>query len=154
MSRYTYRLTSVRLEDAAGTGLTLTPTDGDYTGGAENDNNREKIGVKNRGAHDGLVSGDDMEQEVSLTLQMKNEALTSAAEARVTDFIKKQNFFSGLVSVDDCEWAFKLIVTFNDGTTSTTKTYPKVTGTIATAEGNPTNTFSLAFTNYLAPVDA
>lgn len=154
MARYTYRLTSVRLEDASGTGFTLSPTDGDFSAGAENDSNRERARVLDRGAFDGIVEGDDLEQELSITLQMRNETLTSAAAARVTDFIKRQNFFSSLVSVDDTVWAFKCIVTFNDGTTSTTKTYPHCTGTISLSEGNPVNTFSISLTNYEAPEEA
>lgn len=154
MARYTNRLTSVRVEDADGLGITLTPTDGDFSGGAENDTNAEKLPVMNRGAHDGLVKGVDMTQELSITLQMRNEALTSLAEARVSDFFKKAGVFAAANSVDDDQWAFKCILTFDDGTTSTTKTYPKCTGTIALSEGLPANTFAIAMTNYLPPTDA
>ena len=154
MGRYNYRLTSVRVEDAAGTSYTLEPTDGDFSAGAENDNNREKQAVRNRGAFDCLVPGDDIVQELSMTIQMKNEVLTSAAAARITDWFKKQGFFSSLTSVDPQEWAFKVIVTYNDGTTSTTKTYPYCTGMISLSEGNPSNTFSLSFTNYQQPTEA
>lgn len=154
MGRYNYRLTSVRVEDASGTSYTLEPTDGDFSGGGENDSNREKVAVRNRGSFDCLVEGDDITQELSMTVQMENETLTDAAAARITDWFKKQNFFSSLVSVDSVVWAFKVIVTYNDGTTSTTKTYPYCTGMIAPSEGNPTNTFALSFTSYQKPTEA
>ncbi len=156
MSRWTRRLTSIRLEDNNGLGLTLTPMDGDFSGGDENDSNRDKTRVLNRQAFDGYVEGDDMEQELSCTLQMKNEALTHASQARVNDFIKKQGSFASAVSVDTggIVWAFKVIVTLDDGTTSTTKTYPQCTGKIAWSEGDPAHTFGLSFVNNGAPVDA
>lgn len=154
MSRYNYRLTSVRVEDANGLGMTLTPTTGDFSGPAENDNNREKARVLDRGSFDGLVEVDDMQGDISMTLGMRNEALTHASAARVTDFFKKQGSFAAAVSVDPCVWAFKVIVTLDDGTTSTTKTYPYCTGTVSPAQGNPENTFSLAITSFKQPIDA
>lgn len=156
MSRWTRRLTSIRLEDNNGLGLTLEPMEGDFTGGDETDNNRDKTRVLNRQAFDGYVEGDDMEQEMSCTIAMRNISLTHASAARVLDFIKKQGSFASAVSVDTggIVWAFKLIVTLNDGTTSTTKSYPNVVGKINWSEGDPGHSFGLSFTNNGQPVDA
>lgn len=154
MGRYNYRLTSVRFEDANGLGLTATPTDGDFSGGEENDSNTEKVAVRNRGDFDCLVETDSLEQEMSMTLQMQNQTLTSTVAARIQDFFRREGTFAAAVSVDDVVWAFKTIVTFNDGSVSTTKTYPHCQGKIAFSEGNPVNTFSLTLTNYEKPTNA
>lgn len=149
--RWTKRLISVRLEDAAGTGMTVTPSDGDFSGGEENAENAEHVATYDRDQHDDFVLGRDLVQELSMTAHMKNEALTSAAAARLEDFIKKRNFFSGLVSVSDTIWAFKTIVTYSDGTTTSTKTYPKCEGSISWAEGEPHAKFTLTLRNHTNP---
>lgn len=155
MSRYNYRLTYLRVEDANGLGIDLVPTVGDFSGPPENDNNAEKARVLDRGEYDGLVEVDDMQGEISCTMGMRNQALTSAVAARVSDFFKRAGTFASAVSVNsERVWAFKTIATFDDGTTSTTKTYPVCTGTISPAAGNPENTFSIAITTYVQPEDA
>lgn len=156
MGRYNSRITAVVFKDGAGTpaSLTITPSDGDFSSGAENDSNVEKVAVQNRGQFDCLVETTDIEQELSMTLHMKNEELTHATLGRVTDWVKKTGSFSGLTSVDPNVWAWIVEVTMNDGTTSTTKTFPYVAGMIAMSEGFPQNTFSLSMTNYQQPTEA
>lgn len=156
MSRFTKRLTSVRFEDAAGLGMTVTPTDGDFSIGETNAENAEHIKVMNRSQHDGFVLGDDMVQEFSITLQMKNESLTSAVNARIVDFLQRRGTFgpSNTTSVDDTIWAWKTIVTFNDGKGNVaTRTLPLCEGGHSLAEGAPTNTISITGNNHAAPID-
>lgn len=154
MARYTRRLTSVRFEDAAGLGLTITPTDGDLSMGENNAEFAEHQPVYDRDQHDGFTLGQDLVQECSLTVQMKNEALTSGVAARILDFILKRGTFSAATSVDATIWSWKTIVTFDDGTTSTTRTLPKCEGGEAITEGQPSNTIAINFRNHQAPVDA
>lgn len=156
MGRYNYRLGSFRLEDANGLGLTVRPTAGDLSIGAENDSNIEKTRVLDRGSFDDLVETDDLVQDISITAAMENVTLTHATEARLSDFIRKQGSFKNAVTLSSNPriWAFKAIATFSDGTTSTTKTFPFCKGTIALSEGNPENTFSIALQNFVKSIDA
>jgi hypothetical protein len=152
--RWTKRLISVRLEDAAGTGLTVSPMDGDFSGGEENAENAEHVPTYDRDAHDDFVLGRDLVQEISFTVQMKNETITSAVAARIEDFLKKRNFFSALVSVSSTVWAFRCKVTYSDGSTTTTKTYGKCEGTISWAEGEPSAKFTVSLKNHTNPTVA
>jgi hypothetical protein len=153
-SRYTRRLTSVRFEDANGLGMTVEPTEGDFTLGEMNAENVEHLKVMNRDQHDGFVKGADLVQEFSITVQMKNEALTHAVNARIIDFLQKRGSFSAAVSMDSTIWAWKTILTFNDGTTSTTRTLPLCEGGHTLTEGMPSNTFQITGRNHSAPTDA
>lgn len=152
--RWTKRLISVRLEDAAGVGFTVSPMDGDFSGGEENAENAEHVATYDRDQHDDFVLGRDLVQEISFTVQMKNETLTSAAAARTEDFLKKRNFFSGLTSVSDTIWAFRCKVTYSDGSATSTKTYGKCEGTISWAEGEPSAKFTVSLKNHTNPTVA
>ena len=154
MSRYTRRLTSVRFEDSVGLGLTIEPTDGDLSLGETNAEFAEHQPVYNRDVHDGFTLGQDQVQACSITVQMKNETLTHATLARIEDFVKKRGSFASASSIDATIWAWKAIVTFNDGTTSTTRTLPKCEGGSALTEGQPANTIAINFNNHQIPVDA
>lgn len=154
MARYTRRLTSVRFEDAAGVGLTLSPTDGDLNMGEQNKEFAEHQPVMDRDQHDGFTLGADQVQECSITIQMKNEALTHVSNARILDFIHQRGSFSGTTSLDATIWAWKTIVTYDDGTTSTTRTLPKCEGGESMTEGQPSNTIAISFRNHQKPVDA
>lgn len=156
MSRYTPRLTSVRFEDNAGLGMTIGPGEGDFSHGAMNAENAEIVPVYDRDSFDGLVEGQDLVQEGSITVQMRNEALTSGVAARVTDFIKKRGLFAAAATVSDNPrvWAHKIILTFNDGSTLTTRTLPHVKSDIAFAEGRPAHTFTISYRNFQNPTDA
>jgi hypothetical protein len=100
------------------------------------------------------VKGQDAVQEGAITVQMRNQSLTSAVAARINDFVSKRNFFSGLQSVDPLCWAFKIILTFNDGTTTTTRTLPYCAATIQFAEGRPAHTFAINYRCFQTPTDA
>lgn len=154
MSRFSRRITSVRFEDAAGLGMPVGPGEGNLTMSEVNAEFAEHQPVYDRDQHDGFTLGQDQVQECTITVQQKNETLTEAALARINDFILKRGLFAAAVSVDPTIWAWKTIVTYNDGTTSTTRTLPKCEGGIASTEGQPANTFEISFRNHLAPVDA
>lgn len=154
-SRFTRRLTSVRFEDALGLGMTVTPTDGDFTMGAANAENAEHIKVFNRDQHDGFVLGQDMVQDFSITVQMKNESITSAVAARILDFVHKRGIFASATSMDDTIWSWKTIVSFDDGKGHTgSRTLPLCEGGEAFSEGSPSNTIAISGRSHSAPVDA
>lgn len=156
MARFSSRTTSVRFEDAAGTGMTAGPGPGDFSHGATNQNNAERIRVMDRNQFDGHVVGDDLEQEWSITIGQRNEALTSALAARINDFIHRRNFFSGLVSLSDNPdiFAFRVIVTMTLGGVTTTKTLPLCLADETFAEAKEGNTLAITGTNNGVIVEA
>ena len=154
MARWTSRLTSVRFEDSLGAGLTVGPGPGDLTIGEDNAENVEHIKKLDRGVHDGFVLGDDLVQEIAITVELENVELTSLAAARITDFIKRQGFFAAASSVDPTVWAFKVIVTMQDGATTTTKTCPIVEGGLAFAEAKEGHTLAISARNHGKIVEA
>lgn len=154
MARWTSRLTRVRAEDSLGAGIELGPGPGDLSIGGENAENAEHIKKLDRGQHDCFVLGDDLVQDVSITLELRNETLTEGAIARITDFFKRQGSFAAASSVDPVIWAFKIIVTMSDGVTTTTKTLPLVEGEASFAEAKEGHTFSFAGRNHAQIVEA
>jgi hypothetical protein len=151
MSRFTRRLTSVRFEDAAGLGMTIGPGEGDLTMGEENAENAEHQPVYDRDQHDGFTLGQDLVQENSITVAQVTETLSHETLARVRDFVMKTGSFEDAVSVDDTIWAWVCEVTYQSAGVTTTKRLPKCEGGIASAEGQPNNTFAITFRNHLAP---
>jgi len=147
MARWTSRLTTVRFEDALGAGLTIGPGAGDLSVGEENAENAEHIRKLDRGVFDGFVVGDDLEQEVSITVELENQSLTDAVADRVKDFLMKRNKYSGATSVDPTVWAYKVIVTLDDGVTTATKTLPYVRGGSVFSEAKEGHTLAYSGTN-------
>ena len=149
-SRYTSRLISVKFQDATSPTpleMVVGPGPGDFSLGDTNADNAERIRVLDRGQFDGYVLGDDLEQEVSITIGVKNETLTSGAADRIRDFIMKTGNFASATSVDPTVWAFKCIVTLDDGTTSTTMTLPLVQGSVNFTEAKEGATMVFTGTN-------
>ena len=101
MARWTSRLTTVRFEDSLGAGLTIGPGAGDLSTGEENAENAEHIRKLDRGVFDGFVIGDDLEQDVSITVELENASLTDATADRVKDFVMKRNKYSGATSLQN-----------------------------------------------------
>ncbi len=151
MARYTSKQTTIVLEDNVGTSITAGPGIGDFSIDGIEEDNAEAIQAINRGVHDGWVEGNDKIQAWSLTLGLKNEAMSSAGAARILDFIRKTNFFSGLQSVDSSVWAMKVIITMNDGTTTSTKTLPNNRVQVSMTEAVEGWTIALTGTNVVAP---
>jgi hypothetical protein len=149
-SRYTSRLISVKFLDAASPTpdeIVVGPGPGDFTLGDTNKENAERIRVLDRGQFDGFVLGDDLEQEVSITIGVKNETLTDGSADRIRDWIMRTGNFASAVSVDPTVWAFKCVVTLNDGTTSTTMTLPLVQGSVNFTEAKEGATMVFSGTN-------
>ena len=148
MARYTSRMTSVVFQDSgAGVSITVGPGPGDLSIGETNASNAEHIRLLDRGSFDGFVIGDDMEQDVSITIGVENQSLTTGAEARIRDFIMKTGSFAAATSMDPIIWAFQAVVTMTDGTTTATITLPKVQGSVSFSEAKEGHTFSFSGTN-------
>lgn len=147
-SRYTSRQTTVRFEDSASTGLTVGPGKGTLTVGEQRQGNAAVQKTRNRGAHDGFVVTEDLVQECSIEIELVNQAMTSAVAARIFDFIRKTNFYSALVSLDPTIWAWRTVVTMNDGTTTSTMTLPLCEGAFTVAEDPAGHTVGITFNNH------
>ncbi len=147
MARWTSRLTTVRFEDANGLGLSAGPGPGDLSSGGENAENAEHIRKLDRGKFSCFVLGDDLEQEMSISVELVNISLTHPTTERWMDFIKRKGAFAAAVSTNATVWAWKAIVTMTDGVTTTTKTYPVVQGLGSFAEAKEGSTFSFAGAN-------
>ena len=158
MARYTSKNTVVSITDSgAGLSMSVGPGEGDLSIDNLGYDNAEILNAIDRGVHDGLVEGDDLIQAWSITVKIKNEAITHATIDRMLDAVRGTNFWQptidggAAVSVDATRWAFIIIVTMNDGTTTSTITLPKATGIAAFAEGKDGHTLSISGNNYLAP---
>lgn len=147
-SRYTSRQTTVRFEDSAGTGLTVGPGPGTLTIGEIRQGNIAVEKVRNRGAHDGFVLTEDMVQECGIEIELVNQSMTSAVAARILDFLRKANYYSGLSSLDPTIWAWKCIVTMNDGSTTSTITMPLCEGGFSFSEGQTGHKIGIKFNNH------
>lgn len=153
-SYFNRRLTSLRFEDANGTGITVDGKEGDIQLGTTNAENYEAQPVYDRDIFDGFTPGQDLVQEMSVTIRERNKALTHASTGTIQDFVHQRNAFSGLVSVDDTVWCFKMIATYDDGNGGTaTRTYPYVRGDYTPSVGQPANTGAIALRNYTAPTE-
>jgi len=158
MARYTSKNSTLTITDSgAGLSMLVGPGEGDFSVDNVGYDNSETLNVTDRGVHDGLVEGDDFIQAWSITIRLRNEAITHATIDRIKDAIAGTGFWTptldggAAVSVDATRWAFILIFTMNDGTTTSTVTLPKATGLISVAEGKDGHTISISGSNYLAP---
>ena len=155
MARWTSRLATVVIKDQGGSiQWTVGPGPGDLSIGAENAENAEHIKKLDRGQHDGFVLGDDMVQDVSISIELPNVALTDALDARAHDVFKRQGSWAGATSVDPTIWAFVVEVTLSDGVITTTKTLPIVEGEGSFAEAKEGSTFNFAGRNHGPIVEA
>lgn len=144
MARYHARFTTVVLQDNVGTNITVGPGEGNFTVGEMNAVNKEIVQKFDRGAHDGWVETNDLTQEWSISIEMNNETQTDAGNARIQDWLRKANFYSGLTSVSSDTWAFKVIVTLNDGSTTSTCTLGECPAQYSWAEGVEGHTISIS----------
>ncbi len=153
MGRQSSRNTIVRFEGAGGVGMTIGPGPGDFTHDATNESNTEMIRAMDSTRFDCLVLGDDLEQGFSITVTLRNEALTSATLARVLDFIMRTGIFgpAGATPVQSIDlnpdaWAWKTIVTMGLSVTTTT-TLPHCNGDYALAVAKEGNSITITGRN-------
>jgi len=148
MARFTSRLTTVKFLDGGSPAeeIVVGPGPGDLSIGETNADNAERIRVLDRGTFDGFVVGDDLEQDVSITIEVENQTLTDSAD-RIRDFVMKTGAFSGATSVNSTVWAFRVQVTMTDGTNTATITLPVVQGGVDFSEAKEGSTMSFSGTN-------
>ena len=148
MARYNARLTTVKFQDAdASNEITVGPGEGDFSIGATVSGNKERVRLLNRGAFDGFIETDDLEQDFSITIAVERQSLTDGTAARIYDFVHKSGSFASATSTSSDIWAWKILVTMTDGTTTSTMTLPVCQGSISFSEGKDFHTFSISGTN-------
>lgn len=156
MSLFHSKVTGAVLEDNAGVTLDLRPTDGDVS--ISNwmlYGNAETMESRHRGTHDGLFEGDDVVQEVTLNLRLPSQSVTHATSARLWDWIRSGR--KGVTTLTSVETsgadvkAWKLRLSFNDGTNSGSILLPKIVLKGDFAEGKDGHTIAMSGTNYVAP---
>jgi len=156
-NRYTSQNTVVTFEDSVGTSITVGPGEGNLSVDPFNAENKEIVQKFDRGTHDGWVPTVDFTQAWSITIDMRNEAQTSAALTRIQDFMRKKNAHAtggalALTSVSADVFAIKVIVTMNDGTTTSILTLPETVVQYGLAEGVEGHAISISGRNALEPV--
>lgn len=152
-ARANSRNCSIRIEDANGLGMTIGPGPGDWTVDPINAENASAVRVMDRGRYDGHVITDDLEQSGSITVQMRNEAQTSATAPRVQDLLLRRGFFAGAVStgVYDTPMLWRLIHTFESDAGPQRRVFPRVHLQHSLAESTESNTITINYTNNGAP---
>lgn len=149
MARWASRQLTITLEDANGQQITAGPGPGDLNIPGLTPENRERVRALDRGAFDGHFLGTDSEQEVSFTLELEDQTLSHATNARILDFIlNARKGATALVSVNPNTdvWAFKLTATMTKGATTTTVMCPCVIPTLDFAEAGADAPVGLSFT--------
>lgn len=149
MARWTSRLISIKFLDGGSPAdeITVGPGPGDVAIGETNAENTERIRVLNRGQFDGFVQGDDLEQDVSITIELENQTFTDASNDRIRDWVMKTGSFNAATSVDPTVWAFRMQITATDGTNTATMTLPYVQGSVDFKEGKEAATMTFSGTN-------
>jgi len=133
--------------------MLLEPTEGNCSIGGMNADNFEDVQVRNRTKHDGHAEGSDLVQDISFSLEMPRETLTSAVAKRVMDAFLKKGLFLAATSVDSViKGSWILDMDFSDGVTTGQIRCPEVTGEISFSEGTETNTLDFSGRCFQAPV--
>ncbi len=157
MGRYHSQNSTVIFEDAVGNTITVGPGEGNFQVGEINESNKEVVQKFDRGSHDGWVETIDLTQAWSITIDMRNEAQTSEAAARIQDWLRRTGRFASdgavpLQSVSPDTWAFKVKWIMNDGVVASTATMPECPARYTGAEGVEGHTLAISGMNALAPV--
>ena len=152
MGRFNSRSTTITHEDGTTpTPLSITagPGPGDFTFGNTNAENTEKIRVDDRGQYDCHIEGNDLEQEWSLTIGLRNQTLTEGAADRITDWYEKTGNFSAAVSVNANPdvWAFVTKITMVLSGVTTLFTLPNCLGNYSFAEAMEGSTLAVSGVN-------
>lgn len=154
MGRFNRRNATVRFEDANGLGVPVGPGPGDLTVDGWTAENTDAIRVLDRGVYDGHVLTDDLEQTCSVSIEQRDEALTSAVAARLLDFLLRRGTFANAVSTgpDQDVWTFKVIYTMTKGAVTSGFELPVCRANAAFAEAVEANAWTVSLTNNGAPV--
>lgn len=158
MSRFNNKVTAIQLEDGGSVTLDCLPTQGDWS--CDNlflSSNAEAMEARSRGGHDGFFLGDDVVQNWTMTIEVRNESHTHATAGRFYDWIV--NHRKGVTNLTNVEtsgsgaWAFKMRVTSTDGTNTQSFLLAKTTVEIRqrTENGQDSTTFVLSGKNVVAP---
>ena len=154
MGRFSSRSTTVRMEGAAGVGMLIGPGPGDFSHGETNSENAERIRAMDRNRFDCLVIGDDLEQDFSVTVHLRNESTTSATLQRALDFVMRTGVFAsgGITPVQSVDlnpdaWAWVTIITMLLGATTATFRLPHCNGGYAFSEAKETNSVTITGRN-------
>ena len=154
MARFSRRTTTLVLFDGGGHSWTLLHTPMDITISNLAENNAEALEARDRHAHDGLFYGDDLTQEFSITAELPNTAITSAAVDTINNWLNKTGKCLAYTSTDSTVWAIGARLVMADGGVTSTVTLGKVRGTGAAAVAKEGNTLAFSGVNYTAPVIA
>lgn len=101
MARFTSKHCTAWLIDATGTkSVELGPGPGDFTCSNLMEAGRETVTVKDHGKLDGRVYGDEVENEFSMTVELRNQSITHATEARVLNAILRSGMFEDAQTTD------------------------------------------------------
>lgn len=154
MSRFNNRLVTVEFFDGGSDSMVVGPGPGDFTMNNIEAGNSEVLEARDRHLHDGLFLGDELVQEWSITVQLRNETRTDLVEDRVNDWVRQTGkvLANNYISLDGCVWAFGLRITESDGTVTVITELPKCRANYSFAVAKEGNTLSITGRNFLAPV--
>lgn len=119
MARFTAKHCTAWLVDASGTcSVELGPGDGALSISNLMEGNRETVTVYDHGNLDGRVYGAEVEQEFSLSIALRNQAIVHASEARALNAIYRTGLFEDAQTTDPGGqvWAPALRVRLQDET--------------------------------------
>jgi hypothetical protein len=150
--------TTVTIADSTGVySMTVGPGEGNLTISGIMEDNSEAIQTMDRGIHDGLIEGADVTQEVSVSVMLRELALTNAGgQTAILDAIRKTGAWSSATTCDPAGivWAPKITVSMSRGGTTASIVLPAVRVTAEFAESMEGHTLSISGTNYVAPTYA
>lgn len=152
MGYFNKRNVTVRVEGLAGLGIELGPGPGDSSIGATNSEDTETQAVLNRGDFDCATSGDQLQKEFSITVNVQQQGGTSAVLPLVEDFIMRRagSFFAAVQSTNATDDVFlcRLIVTETSAVGTRVQTAEQVKLWKAWAEATDANTLNITGTIY------
>lgn len=156
MARFTSKHMTVFWVDQSGVlSVEAGPTPGDLSIGNLAENNREVAVARDRGTIEGSVYTGELEQDVSLTLELRNQSLVSSTEHRLSNALLKKGSFSGAVTTDPGRQVYRLawLVRLQDeaGNVDWIK-LPAVRAVGAIAVAPETSTLTVSGSNIGAPL--
>lgn len=157
-AKWTSKNTTVTASDSSGGySITVGPGEGNATISGLMEDNSEAVQTMDRGVHDGLIEGNDVTQEFSITLILREAALTNAGgQTAILDMVRKTGGWASAATCDPAGvvWCPKLTLSFSRGGTTASIVLPSVRLTAEFAESAEGSTLTLSGTNYVAPTYA